>query len=221
MKRFSVPFLVGAIAGLVCCPVVAGHIPYIGLYADDGHSDCDWEGPAFSTPTFWVWVLPGDDGIYCAEFEIIVPLNVINAFTETNPAAGYHIGDALVAPGTTLCFSVCQTDWVWTHRLLCLVTDAIPSLILIGEATEIIFAAITASLGVWLVSAALAGYFVDRLSLTKRGLFIVAGLMALVPAGAFDGAIVTDAIGVAMGIALIVSEMIRSRTAAATQETPP
>jgi hypothetical protein len=32
---------------------------------------------------------------------------------------------------------------------------------------------------------------------------------------------VTDAIGVAMGIALIVSEMIRSRTAAATQETAP
>lgn len=35
--------------------------------------------------------------------------------------------------------------------------------------------------------------------------------MALVPAGAFKGAILTDAAGVVLGLALIASEMFRRR----------
>jgi hypothetical protein len=62
-----------------------------------------------------------------------------------------------------------------------------------------------------LVSAGLAGYFSDRLSPLKRLLFVATGLMALVPAGAFKGAILTDAAGVVLGLALIGSEMFRRR----------
>ncbi|MDD3642994.1 MAG: hypothetical protein PHQ19_06000 [Candidatus Krumholzibacteria bacterium] len=119
--------LILVLAGALCAAAAAAgaaHFPYIGLYADQGHSDCDWEGPPFSTATFWVWVLPGDDGIFCAEFEIVTPANVINASTGTNPEAGYSVGDALVAPGTTICFPDCRTDWVWTHSLACLIIDS-------------------------------------------------------------------------------------------------
>ena len=92
-----------------------------------------------------------------------------------------------------------------------------PSLILIGGAGEIAFAVVTAVLGVWLVSAAFAGYFRERLTGLKRAGFAVAGLMALVPAGAFEGALLTDAIGVLLGLILIVSELLRP-TSAATGE---
>ncbi|MDH5531127.1 MAG: hypothetical protein OEY05_13925, partial [Paracoccaceae bacterium] len=55
------------------------------------------------------------------------------------------------------------------------------------------------------------GYFSGRLSLAFRLLFVVFGVMALIPAGAFDGALLTDIIGVAGGLALMALEYFRTR----------
>jgi TRAP-type uncharacterized transport system fused permease subunit len=79
---------------------------------------------------------------------------------------------------------------------------------------------VTAILGVWLVSAALAGFFKDRLSTLKRWFFASAGLLALVPSGAFEGALLTDVIGTVLGVLLIANEVIR-RPTQATAETNP
>jgi TRAP transporter 4TM/12TM fusion protein len=78
-----------------------------------------------------------------------------------------------------------------------------PTLVMIGEPMEIAIAVVTAGVGVWLVSAALAGYFASRLSGMMRLAFGATGLLALVPAGAFPGAVFTDIIGVALGIVLM------------------
>ncbi|MCT8991348.1 TRAP transporter fused permease subunit [Chelativorans sp. SCAU2101] len=86
-----------------------------------------------------------------------------------------------------------------------------PSLLLIGDPMEVTIAILTAGLGVWLISAALAGYFMSRLSPVLRVLFGFFGLMALIPAGAFPGAIYTDIIGVCGGIALLAMEAVRAR----------
>jgi TRAP transporter 4TM/12TM fusion protein len=86
-----------------------------------------------------------------------------------------------------------------------------PSLILIGAPLMIAWAILTAALGVWLVSAALAGYLVARLSPLERCLFGLAGLAALVPAGAFPGAVYTDALGVALGAALLGNAFLSTR----------
>ena len=64
-------------------------------------------------------------------------------------------------------------------------------------------------LGVWLISASLAGFFRGRLSRLNRILFGIAGLMALVPEGAFEGARLTDVIGIGLGLLLILLELIR------------
>ena len=86
-----------------------------------------------------------------------------------------------------------------------------PSLLMIGDTTGVVIAILTAGLGVWLISAALAGYFMARLSPVLRVLFGFFGLMALIPAGAFPGAIYTDIIGVCGGIALLAMEAVRAR----------
>ena len=86
-----------------------------------------------------------------------------------------------------------------------------PSLLMIGDTTVVVIAILTAGLGVWLISAALAGYFMARLSPVLRVLFGFFGLMALIPAGAFPGAIYTDIIGVCGGIALLAMEAVRAR----------
>lgn len=86
-----------------------------------------------------------------------------------------------------------------------------PTLILIGRPTEILSAVMTAVIGVWLVSSALAGFFAKSLSPAMRVAFAAAGLLALIPARAFEGALLTDVVGVSMGIALMMIELVRAR----------
>ena len=79
------------------------------------------------------------------------------------------------------------------------------------------WAAITAAFGVWLVSAALAGYFVTVLSTPMRALFGIAGLLSLIPAGAFEGAIYTDVVGIALGLAVMGYSIYAERAARSSQ----
>jgi TRAP transporter 4TM/12TM fusion protein len=109
-----------------------------------------------------------------------------------------------------------QTGWAavkfgWAAFIVPFLFVFSPALLLIGEPTEIALAVVTAGIGVWLVSAALAGYAMSRLSMPIRLLFGFFGLMALIPAGAFPGAIYTDIIGVCGGVALLAVEAYRAR----------
>ena len=82
-----------------------------------------------------------------------------------------------------------------------------PTLLLIGPADAVALAIVTASLGIWLVSIAVIGFFMRPVSGGLRLLFAASGLLALIPAGAFPGAAVTDAVGAAIGAALIAREV--------------
>ena len=84
-----------------------------------------------------------------------------------------------------------------------------PSLILIGSPAEIAQAIVTAFFGVWLVSIGMVGYFVRSLGWLPRIFFVVTGILALIPAGAFTGGYWTDMIGVGVGIVLIGYEVMR------------
>ena len=90
-----------------------------------------------------------------------------------------------------------------------------PTLLLIGSPGAIALALVTAVLGIWLASIAVIGYFVRPLGSWMRALFGFAGLMALIPAGAFAGAIITDAVGAALGAVLIARELGLARRRAA------
>ncbi len=117
------------VIAIISMAVPADTTTYIGLYADEAHSECSSYPAPFQLVSFWVWIQVGADGMFCVDYEITTPFNVIQAATIVNPAAGYHIGDAIVPPGATVCFPACQTDWIWTHQLQCLVIDTSPSII--------------------------------------------------------------------------------------------
>ena len=135
----------------------------------------------------------------------------------TPPIALAAFAAAAIAKAPAMATGWAAMRFGWAAYVIPVLFAFSPSLILIGGAGEIAFAVVTAVLGVWLVSAAFAGYFRERLTGLKRAGFAVAGLMALVPAGAFEGALLTDAIGVLLGLILIVSELLRP-TSAATGE---
>ncbi len=99
----------------------------------------------------------------------------------------------------------------WSAYIVPLLFVASPSLLLIGEPEAVAVAVITATMGVWLVSIALAGYFMRVVSLPMRAFLAAAGLLALVPAGAFEGAMWTDIAGAVLGGLLITREVMASR----------
>ena len=82
-----------------------------------------------------------------------------------------------------------------------------PTLLLIGPADAVALAIVTATLGIWLVSIGMIGFFMRPISPMLRGVFMAAGLMALIPAGAFPGAVWTDILGAALGAVLIAREI--------------
>jgi TRAP transporter 4TM/12TM fusion protein len=106
----------------------------------------------------------------------------------------------------------------WAAYIVPFLFAASPSLLLIGAPAEIALACVTALMGVWLISAALAGYFMLPLSAVTRILFVAAGLAALVPAGAFPAAVYTDIAGVGAGLALMGREVWRQRQLAPKRE---
>jgi TRAP transporter 4TM/12TM fusion protein len=113
--------------------------------------------------------------------------------------------------------SAMKTGWAamkfgWSAYVIPVLFVFSPTLLMIGAPFDIALAILTATIGVWLVSAALAGYFSNRLSPVARCLFGLSGLLALVPADTFPGAVWSDIVGVTAGIILMATEIMRART---------
>jgi TRAP transporter 4TM/12TM fusion protein len=133
----------------------------------------------------------------------------------TPPIALAAFAAASIAKAPSMATGWAAMRFGWSAYVIPVLFVFSPTLILIGEPGEIAFAVLTACLGVWLVSSALAGFFARPLSKVQRVLFALAGLMALVPASAFEGAVLTDVIGIAAGLILMTSDVLRSRKAVA------
>jgi TRAP transporter 4TM/12TM fusion protein len=95
----------------------------------------------------------------------------------------------------------------WSAYVIPFLFVASPTLLLIGEPTSVAVAVITACLGVWIASIGVVGYFQRVLSAPMRAAFFLSGVLALVPAKAFSGALWTDVFGVTVGIGLILNEI--------------
>jgi TRAP-type uncharacterized transport system fused permease subunit len=73
---------------------------------------------------------------------------------------------------------------------------------------------ISAALGIWMGTIGVVGYFYAPISPGLRALFVVAGVLLLIPADAFRGAILTDIAGLALGAVLLGREFRRKRARA-------
>ena len=129
----------------------------------------------------------------------------------TPPVAIAAFAAAGIAAASPMRTGFAAMRFGWTAYIVPFLFVASPSLLLIGEPQSIAIAVTTAVMGVWLVSIALAGYFTRLLTLPMRIFFSVAGLLALIPAGAFPAAVWTDIAGAVLGGVLIARELMASR----------
>jgi TRAP-type uncharacterized transport system fused permease subunit len=98
----------------------------------------------------------------------------------------------------------------WPAFVLPFLFVASPTLLLTGNPFDVVASVATAAAGVWLVSAALGGYFFGEISPVKRAVFGVCGLLLLVPTDAFAGAGVVNLAAAALAAVLVILE-IRNR----------
>ena len=107
---------------------------YIGLYTDEAHTTISANNLEGTTLfDLWVWVLPGADGVMCAEYKLDLPTGLAVQTTEINPANCVVMGEAWGSPGISICFPECQTDWIWTAKLQLLLTDRIKRYLTVSE----------------------------------------------------------------------------------------
>jgi len=142
--------------------------------------------------------------LYFGMMSMITPPVAIAAFA----AASLSGADAMKTGLAAMKFG-------WLAYLIPFLFVFSPELIMQGAPAAIVLAAITAAVGVWLVSVAIIGYFSRPLNVLFRLLFALAGLGLLVPASAFDGAHVTDIAGLILGIVLVGREFLFARQARA------
>jgi TRAP-type uncharacterized transport system fused permease subunit len=81
-----------------------------------------------------------------------------------------------------------------------------PALIAKGSAAEIVTACLTASAGVILLSIACVGYLFQPMSWPKRLWAIAAGACFMLPPGTGVAPAAADAVGLTLGIALLLWE---------------
>lgn len=134
----------------------------------------------------------------------------------TPPIALAAFAAASIARAPSMATGWAAMRFGWLAYLIPVLFVFSPSLILVGTPHAIGGAIVTAIIGVWLVSAALAGYFSGPLSPLTRLAFAAAGLLALIPADAFAGAIYSDVAGIVCGVGLMARDMFGARAQVGT-----
>ncbi|HBV56456.1 MAG TPA: C4-dicarboxylate ABC transporter permease, partial [Rhodobacteraceae bacterium] len=129
----------------------------------------------------------------------------------TPPIAMAAFAAASIAKASAMATGWAAMRFGWSAYVIPVLFVFSPTLILIGDPWEIALAVATAVVGVWLVSAAIAGYFSGQLDPLARVFFAVFGLLALMPAGMFAGAIYSDVIGLIGGALMMWNDMRRNR----------
>ncbi|WP_068299974.1 TRAP transporter fused permease subunit [Pararhodobacter sp. CCB-MM2] len=129
----------------------------------------------------------------------------------TPPIAMAAFAAASIAGARPMATGFAAMRFGWAAYLMPVLFVFSPSLLLIGPGTAIALTIATATIGVWLISAAIAGYMAQRLSGPMRALFALAGLLALVPADAFPGAVYSDVIGALGGLVLIAMNFLSAK----------
>jgi TRAP transporter 4TM/12TM fusion protein len=129
--------------------------------------------------------------LYFGMLSMVTPPIAIAAFAAANIAGASPWGTALAAMRLG-----------WTAYIIPFLFVLSPALLLMGEWPVVLYAGITAVLGVGLASAAVVGYAVGRLKMGTRILLGIAGLALLMPSNAFLGADYVVAAGLILGAGL-------------------
>ncbi|HHZ67605.1 MAG TPA: TRAP transporter fused permease subunit [Alphaproteobacteria bacterium] len=136
--------------------------------------------------------------LYFGMMSLITPPVAVAAFF----AASIAQAPAMATGWTSMRFG-------WTAYVVPFLFVFSPSLLLQGDDYVTLAAdVVTAVFGVWLVSAAMIGYFINALSFVMRALAVLAGILLLIPQELAIGTVWTDILGGILALILIGSDCL-------------
>ena len=140
--------------------------------------------------------------LYFGIMSMVTPPVALSAFAAANIAGS----------------DVDQTGWTatrigWAAYIVPFLFALSPSLLMQGNPLGVAWAVASAAFGIWLGTVGIVGFFYRPVPRRERALFIVAGVLTLIPYDMFPGAIFTDVAGLALGGALLARELYHRRRA--------
>jgi hypothetical protein len=84
----------------------------------------------------YIFFLPRDDGMFCAEFIVNYPADPMVIAGGVTPGAGHSIVKGDLASGVSVCYLVCQNDWVWGFSQMLFLRSEDKNMISIGPHPE-------------------------------------------------------------------------------------
>ena len=137
---------------------------------------------------------------YFGLVSLITPPVAIAAFVAANLAGSQPMETAVQA-----------VRLGWTALVVPVMFVMSPSLIMQGSAVNIVIAAVTAFIGVWIATAGILGYLFRPMQLPLRAACVAAGVALMIPSQAFASAVYVEIAGLVLGIAIVGSELVTSR----------
>jgi TRAP transporter 4TM/12TM fusion protein len=125
----------------------------------------------------------------------------------TPPVAPAAYVAAAIAGSPSMATGWTAMRFGWSSYIVPFLFVYSPAILMKGSWWDILVVTLTSLAGIWLVCAAMVGYFASVLSLPKRFLFAGAGIMLLLPHEASHVMLALNIAGLALGLALVVYEM--------------
>jgi TRAP transporter 4TM/12TM fusion protein len=136
----------------------------------------------------------------------------------TPPVAVAAFAAASIAQSDPMRTGFAGVKFGWSAYIVPFLFVSSPTLLMQGTPGNVTLAVITAVMGVYLVSVAVAGFMTRPVGPIMRAAFAASGLAMMVPANAFPGALWTDIAGFVVGAGLILMELGAVRRARAATE---
>jgi TRAP transporter 4TM/12TM fusion protein len=147
--------------------------------------------------------------LYFGIMSMVTPPVALSAFAAANIAGA----------------DVDKTGWTatrigWAAYIVPFLFALSPSLLMIGTPLAVGWAVLTAAIGIWLGTIGVVGFFYAPVAPLYRALFVAAGVLTLIPADMFPGALATDIVGLALGAILVARELRANRAGSLRPKGP-
>jgi TRAP-type uncharacterized transport system fused permease subunit len=141
---------------------------------------------------------------------------ILSMITPPVAFAAYAAANIARVPGWNTGWIACLVGW--STFILPFLFVLTPSLLMDGSVTEIALNFSRVLLGIFLGTAAVVGFAMDRLTWQGRALYGLVSVLVVLPPEAFRGAVWVNAAGVLAGVALLVADYVRLRAARTTRQ---
>lgn len=125
----------------------------------------------------------------------------------TPPVAPAAFVAAAIAGAPSMATAWTSMRFGWAAYIVPFLFVYSPGILMKGSAMDIAIVVITSVAGIWLICAAMVGYFTRLMSPGTRLLFAVAGIMMLSPHQVSSVMLWVNIAGIVLGAALVVTEM--------------